>query len=313
MTYLDSHKAPEKGLSYDSAYATDPFLRYLWAREQAVLDSILADLYAEAPIDLLDFACGTGRVAAALEERVRSATGVDVSESMLNVARTKLRRTELINANLLDEPVLEGRTFNLITAFRFFLNAEPDLRRGALRVLERLLAHDGHLVFNNHHSAGAIYSRLARAHHRLRHRRPHAILTLDECRELLAEVGLEIGRVYPVGLLHVPRLNLSQALYRTADRLASSSALLTAQSESPIIVARRRPSNEASAQSRQILRLDPIAPRASPARFSAEGLPDAPRQLRHGPSPDTAPHSATAVPATREPSLPVHATMGWES
>ena len=257
MPYLDSHKAPEKGLSYDRAYATDPLLRYLWGREQAVLDSILAELYAKTPVDLLDFACGTGRVAGALEDQVRSATGVDVSESMLDVARAKLQRTELINANLLDEPVLQGRRFNLITAFRFFVNAEPDLRRGALRALEPLLTQDGHFVFNNHHNAGAIYSRLARAHHRLRRRPPHVTLSLDECEKLLAEVGLEFERVYPVGLLHIPHVNLPHALYRSVDRLASTSNLLTAQSESPIIVARRRPGIGACGQSRQMLRPDP--------------------------------------------------------
>jgi predicted TPR repeat methyltransferase len=80
MTYLDSHKAPGKGRPYDSDYATDPLLRYLWQEEQAVLDRILADYYASTPVDLLDFACGTGRVAGALEDRVRSVTGIDVSE-----------------------------------------------------------------------------------------------------------------------------------------------------------------------------------------------------------------------------------------
>jgi SAM-dependent methyltransferase len=239
LTYLDSHKAPGKGRSYDRDYSTDPLLRYLWQEEQAVLDRILADYYASTPVDLLDFACGTGRVAGALEDRVRSATGIDVSESMLEVARAKLHRTELINANLLDECVLEGREFNLITAFRFFANAERELRRGALRALEPLLTEDGYFVFNNHQNLGAMYSRLAQAHHRLRHRRPYVTLSLGECEKLLAEVGLEIERIYPLGLLHLPRVRLPHALYRRADRLASTSDLLAARTESPIIVAQR--------------------------------------------------------------------------
>lgn len=71
MTYVDSHKAPGKGRLYERVYATDPVLAYLWAREQVVLDSILAEFYGGTPVDLLDFACGTGRVAGALENRVR--------------------------------------------------------------------------------------------------------------------------------------------------------------------------------------------------------------------------------------------------
>ena len=240
MTYVDSHKAPGKGRLYERVYATDPVLGYLWAREQVVLDSILAEFYGGTPVDLLDFACGTGRVAEALENRVRSATGVDVSESMLTVAQAKPRRTELINVNLLEQPVLEGRRFNLITAFRFFVNAEPELRRGALRALDPLLTEDGYLVFNNHQNGGAIYNHLARAYNRVRRRPLHVLLSLDECRKLLAEFGLEVQRIYPVGLLHIPYFNLPHALYRTADSVASTSDVLTSLSESPIIVARRR-------------------------------------------------------------------------
>lgn len=238
-TYVDSHKAPGKGAFYDEYYATEPVLQYLWEKEQEVLVGILAEFYAGTPIDLLDFACGTGRIAGALEDKVRSATGVDVSESMLEVARRKLRRTSLLNANVLEQPMFPGRTFNLITAFRFFANAEPELRCGALRALEPLLADDGYLVFNTHQNEGAMFTRLARAYRRLRRRPTDATLSLDECRNLLAEIGLEIERVYPVGLVHLPYVNLPHAIYRAADRLASTSAMLTAMSESPIIVARR--------------------------------------------------------------------------
>lgn len=84
-----------------------------------------------------------------------------------------------------------------------------------------------------------VYSHLARAYCKLRPGHPHNLLSLRECRKLLAEVGFVIERVYPLGLLHIPYINLPHAIYRTADRLASTSERITACSESPIIVARR--------------------------------------------------------------------------
>lgn len=253
MSYLDSHTAPEMGRSYDEYYETTPFLGYIWGQEQAVLDTILSEFYDETAVDLLDFACGTGRIAAALENSVRSATGVDVSESMLDVAREKLHRTELINANLLDEPALKGRTYNLITAFRFFPNAEPELRSGALQALEPLLTDDGYFVFNNHQNASAMYTRLARAYHRLRHRPTYPALSLTECEKLLATVGLQIERIYPLGLLHLPSVDLPHALYRAADKLAASSRILAAHTEMPIIVARRSTRTGVAAHTRSPL------------------------------------------------------------
>ena len=67
-TYVDSHKAPGKGAFYDEYYATEPVLQYLWEKEQEVLVGILAEFYAGTPIDLLDFACGTGRIVTAMSE-----------------------------------------------------------------------------------------------------------------------------------------------------------------------------------------------------------------------------------------------------
>src|SRR5438552_10625693 len=99
-SYVDSHTNPGKGRQYDTVYTTDSWHRFLWAREQRILDQLLEDFFSGVPVDLLDFACGTGRIAGALEEKVRSAVGVDVSEPMLEVARSKLRRTTLYHGNL---------------------------------------------------------------------------------------------------------------------------------------------------------------------------------------------------------------------
>jgi cyclopropane fatty-acyl-phospholipid synthase-like methyltransferase len=78
--YRDSHTTPTKGADYDENYRTRPWRRFLWPREQKALDRILAKYFAGREIDLLDFACGTGRITSFLENRVNTSTGVDVSE-----------------------------------------------------------------------------------------------------------------------------------------------------------------------------------------------------------------------------------------
>lgn len=244
-SYVTSHTAPGKGRSYDHIYQTDPWHVYMWSSERRVLSTILADFFAGRPAHLLDFACGTGRITAFLEDKVETSTALDVSESMLEVARAKLRRTDLRSCDMLKEDSFPGRRFNLITAFRFFVNAEPELRKAAARALAARLTADGLLVFNNHQNADAPYTRASNGYARLRSLPEGNTLSMAQCRTLMADVGLEIVRVYPVGSLHLPKINLLHAFYRTADRVAGWSSILANHSESPVMVARRMSGGEA--------------------------------------------------------------------
>lgn len=239
-SYVDSHKAAGKGREYDAYYESDPWGRYLWSREQDVLAQALETLFGKREVRALDFACGTGRISSFLETRVASCTGVDVSEAMLAEARGKLSRTTLVCANLLEQSPFAKESFDLITAFRFFVNAEPALRRAALRALAPLLAPDGYLVFNNHQNIDSPYMRVTRAYAGFRGFAAFNVLSIAECRALVAEVGLEIVHVFPVGAFRLPRLNLPRGFYRAADRLASASEVTSRWSISPILVARRR-------------------------------------------------------------------------
>jgi predicted TPR repeat methyltransferase len=239
-SYIDSHKGAGKGAKYDEVYRSDPWHRYLWSREQEVLNCMLRDLYRGQPVDVLDFACGTGRIASALEANVREIVGVDVSASMLEIARTKLKRTTLIQGNIVDGPVFSSRNFNLITAFRFFVNAEQDLRLAALRALVPYLAPDGYFVFNNHQNSDSAYIKLTRAYANLKGFRFANTLSMAECAALMATVDFEIVRVYPVAMLHLPRVHFPPMVYRWADRVGGWSQAFANRAESPIIVARRR-------------------------------------------------------------------------
>jgi len=240
-TYKDSHKYAEKGAEYQAFYETQPWERFLWSREQKIILHILEKYFKGRDIHLLDFACGTGRITGFLEERVKTSTGVDVSGPMLAIARRKLKRTEIIEADITAEDVLQGRRFNLITAFRFFVNAEPALRCSAMQALAGLLSEDGYFVFNNHQSYGSPWIKLRC----LRHRQVNPqgifnVMTIDEMRKLVEWVGLEIAELYPVGFFHLPKIAVPRAVSSAAENICSRVKFLARFSESPVAVCRRR-------------------------------------------------------------------------
>lgn len=241
IPYTESHKYESKGAEYEQYYQTQTWQKFLWSREQKIILKILDKYFAGAEVHLLDFACGTGRIAGLLENRVKTSTGVDVSGSMLAVARKKLKRTEIIEADITTENILKPRKFNLVTAFRFFLNAEPALRRAAIRALVDLLDDEGYLVFNNHQNLGSPWTKLLYRRHRRKN--PEGIfnvMSMDELEELARQAGLEIVEMFPVGFFHPPKVPVSYGLNRAIDNIASRFKCLSRFSESPIAVCRRR-------------------------------------------------------------------------
>lgn len=232
--YVHSHKKAGKGADYDERYETDPWRRFLWSREQATLRDIVGTYLKNREINLLDFACGTGRVCSFLEPYVKMSTGVDVSESMLEMARRKVKLTQLICADITTDGVLNGRKFNLITAFRFFLNAEPALREKALKAIVPLLSADGYLVFNNHRNKNSL---LARLKYRLR-RKPKNFMLMEEMYKLASDNGLEIIKIYPIGCVSLPKIKLPVAVNIAIDRVAAKFKCMENFSESPIAVCR---------------------------------------------------------------------------
>lgn len=188
-------------------YASGSYARLLWELEKAALDSLVGEFRQKHPhISYLDFASGTGRLAAYLEDRVDVATSIEISESMATVARQKLHRTQVLCKDItLPDTSVEGR-YDLITAFRFFLNAEPELQRAAIKALAaRLKDETSWLVLNNH---GNLWSSkiLAWPIHRLRNvgkgRQPCGhYLRHGEIKRMLEGAGLRIIRVVGLGAL----------------------------------------------------------------------------------------------------------------
>jgi len=240
LSYRDSHKYASKGAEYEAYYETQPWQRFLWSREREIILRILEKYFAGRDIHLLDFACGTGRITSLLEDRVKTSTAIDVSSSMLAIAREKLKRTEIIEADITINNVLKGRRFNLITALRFFVNAEPALRSAAMKALSKLLSEDGYFVFNNHQSYGSPWIKLLYMRHQQKN--SHGIfnvMTIDEMKKLVEGVGMEIVELYPVGFFHPPKVAVPQMLTAIIENICCKFKFLAQFSESPIAVCRK--------------------------------------------------------------------------
>ena len=109
VSYRESHKNEDKGAEYEAYYQNKAWQRFLWSREKGILLKILEKYFTGRDVHLLDFACGTGRITEFLENRVKTSTGIDVSGSMLAIAKEKLKRTELIETDITEQNILKPR------------------------------------------------------------------------------------------------------------------------------------------------------------------------------------------------------------
>jgi SAM-dependent methyltransferase len=192
--YTESHIG--KGEGYDEHFESRPGRKLMWQLEQRLLARLLE---GRRFYRYLDFACGTGRILRAVAPRADHAFGVDISDSMLDVARSRYSEAEYVKANIakgLPHKVSGG--FDLVTAFRFFPNAEPDLRNQAMQALSSALVPGGRLIVNNHRNLGSI----SYAGFRLTGKPSgHTGMTDLEMRDLIAVHSLKLVERYSLGVL----------------------------------------------------------------------------------------------------------------
>jgi len=234
----------DAGTAYDlEQYRPGSFWDVVWALEQPVLDRVVADQRLRTPrIEYLDFACGTGRVLAHVEDGVDAATGVDVSAAMLARAATRVNRARLLQTDLTapDAP-LEGR-YDLITAFRFVLNAEPQLRAAALAALAaRLRDGESRLVVNTHGNPCS-YKGIVVPIRRALHARggEENLLGVGKLERLLAGAGLEVVERQGMGVLPSPLWRRTPRLAVAVERWFTRTPLLWRLGVNQVLVCRRR-------------------------------------------------------------------------
>jgi predicted TPR repeat methyltransferase len=221
--YRASHLGPESwAKDYDAKlFSPGSFDAEVWEREQQLLQRILQEHVARRD-SYLDFACGTGRVLSHLEPSFRTAVGLDISNTMLAVARDRVRAAVLVQGDATRDPaVLEGRRFDLITAFRFFLNAERALREQAMAFLASSLKDEhSRLVFNVH---GNRYStRALLAAKAMMTREQFASMSIRESIDLAARHGLEAIDWYGIASYDKALFRLTPlSVWRWAERNAA--------------------------------------------------------------------------------------------
>jgi SAM-dependent methyltransferase len=205
-TYRHSHTGgTARGVLYDEHFLTPGRYEHeLWQAEQALLDHVV-EAWVPRRDRLLDFACGTGRVLSHLEGRFQDAVGIDISPSMLERARLKRLRASLVCGDPTRDPGLAEGPFDLVTAFRFFLNAEEALRDEAMALLASRLRDGRSVLFFNVHGNYFSTRQLSARVKRLQGKQV-SWMTLRQVHRLVERHGLRVmtrfGRGYLDKFLH---------------------------------------------------------------------------------------------------------------
>ena len=88
-------------------------------------------------------------------------TGIDVSEEMLNQCRLADTSLNLILTDIAtEESSCYLNSFDLITSFRFFTNADHNLKLKVLPKLQQFLKPNGILIVNFHQNSSSILGRI---------------------------------------------------------------------------------------------------------------------------------------------------------
>lgn len=226
---------------YEGIYEKDSYDSFIWGLEKRLLVDVFTRLgNIGGGLRHLDFACGTGRIISAVEPLIKESVGLDISEKMLSVAKQKLANAKLFQGDILTDPQLVGFDYDVITAFRFFRNAEDTLRIQILKSLaSRLRGQNSRLIFNVHWFEHGKAIRRLKNHHRPE---PYGKwLSYSEISRLINNAGLEIESCHGFGLLpgrlHRGRL---RALARLGDTLAARVSILKYVSDELVFVCKPR-------------------------------------------------------------------------
>lgn len=242
-SYRTSHQAPGHGRHYDQVlFSPGAYDAAVWEIEQNVLSTLFDRYFPTTPEKALDFACGTGRITSFLLPRCKQVVGIDISEEMLSEARRKLPQVIFIHGDLTrDRALLRAfEPFDCVTAFRFFLNAEPALRHEVLAVMHEVLKPGGILICNNHGNSLSLWPLVRWVRRLLKLPVTPNTLRVSEFERNLATHGFQLLEIcgvcfLPRGLFRI----LPKTLWRTMERLLAAIRILNRFAIYQIYVAKR--------------------------------------------------------------------------
>ena len=192
--YSSSHTSVAHGTYYDKTYESG-FYKYQWINlEKPLLEKIFRELCEKGLNNYLDFACGTGRITKLGEKYFSQCYGVDISDEMLVVARKRCKKSILLKHDLAHE-ILEQK-FDVITSFRFFLNAEKALKTRILNAINEMLTDDGCLIVNIHVNSNSILGFAYRIRNRILNRDVANTMSMTEFETYLNNAGFIVSNVH---------------------------------------------------------------------------------------------------------------------
>lgn len=154
-TYRKQFANSDEPQRYDEVeYEQSSYSALLWEVEKDQLREILSTIAPYQPDCYLDFASGTGRVISFMEKNFKRSHGIEISPYMIEIARKKVSHSNFFCVDITaggDGTDIHVRKYDVITAFRFILNAEPALRQDVFSILPSFLkSSEGLMIINNH-------------------------------------------------------------------------------------------------------------------------------------------------------------------
>ncbi len=120
---------------------------------------------------------------------------------MIRVAKNQCKKTKFIIGDITVNSLNETKKYALITAFRFFLNAEKELKESALNEIGKIISKDGIFVFNTHGNKSSL-RHIAVVLSRLAGRKTNTNeMSMHEIKCMLEKNGLEIIDYYGVNYM----------------------------------------------------------------------------------------------------------------
>ncbi len=205
-SYREWHTMPGKGKKYEELlFAKGQYDAAVWEIERRMLRRLIKSLYEGSIGRYLDFACGTGRIFSTVKDLATYRVGVDISEEMLSLARSKWPDERFVNVDITTDMCARESLgqFDLVTAFRFFLNAEPELRADAVRALRSMIRPGGYLICNNHGNSTSMLALVLIARYLMKLPVQNSLSCKDLCK-LLETHGFKVVAVK--GVVWWPRI-----------------------------------------------------------------------------------------------------------
>jgi trans-aconitate methyltransferase len=242
VDYRASHSTRGYARTYARTYESGFYQRQWETIERPLVERLLRARADAGATTLIDFACGTGRITELATRLFPSVVGVDVAPEMLAAARARCPAARFLEVDITRAALCERA--DVVTAFRFFLNAGSDLRLEALTALWRILKQPGGVLIANVHvnrrSPLGIAYRMRNA---LTRRVTANSLSLADMRAALVQTGFRVDEVHYYSVL--PRLGWWfprwwEALMDPAERLGQRFRWVQQRAQCFLVVARVR-------------------------------------------------------------------------